>query len=177
MMFAALVIQELSMTRGFHAPTTEEVKPPSLTVNAGGPTYSSLVGGTIDSASGGSHPSSGVRHDSTPNSASVWGAPAGGGPTNIHTPALNPNINSHNVASSATPFRYSKEQLLNVWKDGGGRAPLGLEVERWPGIVRDTITEPVGLREMSTEERKACMRVFRDILFLIIRATTHDHHI
>ncbi|EUC61709.1 GYF domain protein [Rhizoctonia solani AG-3 Rhs1AP] len=52
------------------------------------------------------------------------------------------------------PFRYSKEQLLRVWKDGGGRGGLGLEVERWPGIVREVGGEPQGAKEMTPEERK-----------------------
>lgn len=52
------------------------------------------------------------------------------------------------------PFRYSKEQLLRVWRDGGGRGGLGLEVERWPGIVREVGGEPLGMKEMTPEERK-----------------------
>ncbi|CAE6516837.1 unnamed protein product [Rhizoctonia solani] len=52
------------------------------------------------------------------------------------------------------PFRYSKDQLLRVWKDGGGRGGLGLEVERWPGIVREVGGEPQGVKEMTPEERK-----------------------
>ncbi|KAF8311278.1 hypothetical protein DL93DRAFT_1496001 [Clavulina sp. PMI_390] len=57
----------------------------------------------------------------------------------------------------AHPFRYSKDQLLGVWRDGGvQKGVLGVEVARWPGIVRDSVTEPAGMREMSVEERKAC---------------------
>ncbi|KDN34611.1 hypothetical protein RSAG8_12310, partial [Rhizoctonia solani AG-8 WAC10335] len=52
------------------------------------------------------------------------------------------------------PFRYSKEQLLRVWKDGGGRGGIGLEVERWPGIVKEVGGEPQGVKEMTPEERK-----------------------
>ncbi|CCO27735.1 hypothetical protein BN14_01722 [Rhizoctonia solani AG-1 IB] len=52
------------------------------------------------------------------------------------------------------PFRYSKDQLLRVWKDGGGRGGLGLEVERWPGIVREVGGEPQGVKEMTPDERK-----------------------
>lgn len=52
------------------------------------------------------------------------------------------------------PFRYSKEQMLHVWKDGGGQGALNLEVERWPGIVRQVAVEPAGLREWTIEERK-----------------------
>jgi hypothetical protein len=57
---------------------------------------------------------------------------------------------------AAHPFRYSKEQMLVVWKESGpNKSVLGAEVARWPGIVRDTITEPVGLRELTAEEKKA----------------------
>lgn len=46
--------------------------------------------------------------------------------------------------------------MLNVWKEGGAnRGVLGAEVARWPGIVCDTITEPVGLRELTADEKKA----------------------
>ncbi len=52
------------------------------------------------------------------------------------------------------PFRYSKEQMLHVWKDGGGQGALNLEVERWPGIVRQAPVGPAGLKEWTMEERK-----------------------
>ncbi|KAG9102809.1 hypothetical protein FRC06_001073 [Ceratobasidium sp. 370] len=81
-------------------------------------------------------------------------------------PAL-PNVSSYSsLLTSASPppeiksedesypFRYSKDQMIRVWKDGGGRGGLGLEVERWPGIVREVGGEPVGVRDMTQEERK-----------------------
>ncbi|KAF8559289.1 hypothetical protein OG21DRAFT_1480668 [Imleria badia] len=52
------------------------------------------------------------------------------------------------------PFRYTKEEMLRIYKEGGGRSGLNLEVERWEGIVRDVGNEPVGLREMSEVEKK-----------------------
>ncbi|KII94435.1 hypothetical protein PLICRDRAFT_695434 [Plicaturopsis crispa FD-325 SS-3] len=52
------------------------------------------------------------------------------------------------------PFRYSKEEMLRIYKEGGGKGGLGLEVERWEGIVRENGSEPVGLREMSDAEKK-----------------------
>jgi hypothetical protein len=55
---------------------------------------------------------------------------------------------------SVNPFLYSKEELLQVWKDGGGRGGLGLEVELWEGVVREIGGEPIGLREMSEGEKK-----------------------
>ncbi|KAG6885523.1 hypothetical protein C0993_000519 [Termitomyces sp. T159_Od127] len=54
----------------------------------------------------------------------------------------------------AHPFRYSKEELLRIYKEGGGKGGLGLEVERWEGVVREVVTEPVGLREMGDTEKK-----------------------
>ncbi|KAG2149771.1 hypothetical protein BD769DRAFT_1408297 [Suillus cothurnatus] len=52
------------------------------------------------------------------------------------------------------PFRYSKEAMLRIYKEGGGRGGLGLEVERWEGIVHEVSSEPTGLREMSDAEKK-----------------------
>jgi|ERR1700722_13538006 len=56
----------------------------------------------------------------------------------------------------AHPFKYSREELLRIYKEGGGRGGLGLEVERWEGVVREVGSEPVGLREMSEAEKKVC---------------------
>jgi hypothetical protein len=56
--------------------------------------------------------------------------------------------------SETRPFRYSKEQMLQVWKDGGGRGALNLEVERWPGVVREAGSEPINLKEWTGEEKK-----------------------
>ncbi|KAG2368205.1 hypothetical protein BDR07DRAFT_1391499 [Suillus spraguei] len=52
------------------------------------------------------------------------------------------------------PFRYSKEAMLRIYKEGSGRGGLGLEVERWEGIVHEVSSEPTGLREMSDAEKK-----------------------
>lgn len=54
----------------------------------------------------------------------------------------------------AHPFRYSKEELLRIYKEGGGKIGLGLEVERWDGVVREVGSDPIGLKEMSEAERK-----------------------
>lgn len=56
----------------------------------------------------------------------------------------------------AHPFRYSKDQMLKIYKDGGGRGALNLEVERWPGVVREVGGEPIGMKEWSVEEKKVC---------------------
>ncbi|KAJ6604179.1 hypothetical protein DFH09DRAFT_300736 [Mycena vulgaris] len=52
------------------------------------------------------------------------------------------------------PFRYSRDEMLKIYRDGGGKGGLGLEVERWDGIVREVGSEPVGLREMGENEKK-----------------------
>ncbi|KAJ7139677.1 hypothetical protein C8R44DRAFT_309565 [Mycena epipterygia] len=54
----------------------------------------------------------------------------------------------------AHPFRYSRDEMLKIYRDGGGKGGLGLEVERWDGIVREVGSEPVGLREMGENEKK-----------------------
>ncbi|PBL00440.1 hypothetical protein ARMGADRAFT_982585 [Armillaria gallica] len=54
----------------------------------------------------------------------------------------------------AHPFRYSKDELLQIFRDGGGQGGLGLEVERWEGVVREIGTEPTSLREMGEAEKK-----------------------
>jgi len=58
------------------------------------------------------------------------------------------------------PFRYSKDELLRIYQDGGGKGGLGLEVERWEGVVRDASAEPVALREMTETEKKVCYFLF-----------------
>ncbi|KAI0825237.1 hypothetical protein BC628DRAFT_1320734 [Trametes gibbosa] len=67
------------------------------------------------------------------------------------TPATHPPPEGRDVAH---PFRYSKEEMLRIYKEGGGRGGLGLEVERWEGIVRELGYDPVGLKDMSDAEKK-----------------------
>lgn len=55
------------------------------------------------------------------------------------------------------PFRYSREELLRIYKEGGGRGGLGLEVERWEGIVRETGSDPVAFKDMDEMEKKASL--------------------
>lgn len=57
---------------------------------------------------------------------------------------------------SVNPFLYSKEELLQVWRDGGGHGGLGLEVELWEGVVREMGGEPMGIKEMNEGEKKVC---------------------
>ena len=84
-------------------------------------------------------------------------------PPNTHAPSgassysalLAPSLNNTQESSdSANPFLFSKEDLLKIYKDGGGRGGLGLEVERWEGVVREVGSEPVSLKEWTEGERK-----------------------
>lgn len=61
---------------------------------------------------------------------------------------------SSEAGDEAHPFRYSKDELLRIYQEGGGKGGLGLEVERWEGVVREPGSEPVALREMSEAEKK-----------------------
>ncbi|KAJ3516789.1 hypothetical protein NLJ89_g912 [Agrocybe chaxingu] len=64
------------------------------------------------------------------------------------------------TADEAHPFRYSKEDLLKIYQEGGGKGGLGLEVERWEGVVREAGAEPVSLRDMTEVEKKVrCCRL------------------
>lgn len=52
------------------------------------------------------------------------------------------------------PFRYSKEEMFRIYREDTNKAGLGLEVQRWEGVVREVASEPVGLREMGEAEKK-----------------------
>jgi hypothetical protein len=67
----------------------------------------------------------------------------------------------------ANPFKYSKDEMLQVWKDGGGRGALGLEVELWEGVVKELGGEPVGLKEMSEAEKK--VSTLRSLLINLLK--------
>ncbi|KAI0028290.1 hypothetical protein K488DRAFT_89876 [Vararia minispora EC-137] len=54
----------------------------------------------------------------------------------------------------SNPFLYSKDEMLRIYKEGGGRGGLGLEVERWEGVVREVSNEPAAFKEWSESERK-----------------------
>jgi hypothetical protein len=66
---------------------------------------------------------------------------------------------SSEAGDDTHPFRYSKDELLRIYQEGGGKGGLGLEVERWEGVVREPGSEPIALREMSETEKKV-RRIF-----------------
>jgi PERQ amino acid-rich with GYF domain-containing protein len=59
----------------------------------------------------------------------------------------------------AFPYRYTKEELLHIYKEGGGRGGLPLEVDRWDGVTHEIGSEPISIREMTEDEKK--VRVHR----------------
>lgn len=60
----------------------------------------------------------------------------------------------------AHPFRYSRDELLKIYQESAGKGGLGLEVERWEGVVREIGSEPIALREMTDAERKVGLSFF-----------------
>ncbi|KAL5534141.1 hypothetical protein ACEPAG_602 [Sanghuangporus baumii] len=54
----------------------------------------------------------------------------------------------------AHPFKYSRDEILQVFKDLGGCSELPIEVERWDGVVRESPGEPVSLSDFTEVERK-----------------------
>ncbi|TFK57683.1 hypothetical protein OE88DRAFT_161529 [Heliocybe sulcata] len=75
--------------------------------------------------------------------------------SSLVTPAPHP---SEEKRDSSKPFKYSKEDMLRIYKESGGRGGLGLEVERWEGIVREGNSEPAALREWTEAEKKVVTR-------------------
>lgn len=68
------------------------------------------------------------------------------------------------AAAALNPFKYTKEEMLQVWRLGGGCGGLGLEVEQWEGVVKEMGGEPIGLRDMTEGERKVCVSFFSSAL-------------
>ncbi|EPQ61120.1 hypothetical protein GLOTRDRAFT_113569 [Gloeophyllum trabeum ATCC 11539] len=79
------------------------------------------------------------------------GLPAASSYSSLVTPAPQP---PEEKRESSNPFKYSKEDMLRIYKEGGGRGGLGLEVERWEGIVREVGSEPAALKEWTEAEKK-----------------------
>ncbi|KAA1468404.1 hypothetical protein DENSPDRAFT_771496 [Dentipellis sp. KUC8613] len=64
----------------------------------------------------------------------------------VSTPQEKPDV--------VNPFKYPKEEMLRIFKEGGGQGGLGLEVERWEGVVREVGSEPVSMKEWGDAEKK-----------------------
>ncbi|KAG9314550.1 hypothetical protein JVU11DRAFT_5350 [Chiua virens] len=74
--------------------------------------------------------------------------------TSTYSALVTPVTQELDKRDESHPFRYTKEEMFRIYKEGGGRGGLNLEVERWEGIVRDVASEPASLREMSEAEKK-----------------------
>jgi PERQ amino acid-rich with GYF domain-containing protein len=69
----------------------------------------------------------------------------------------------NDTQDDAHPFRYTKEELLRIYKESP-KGGLGLEVERWEGVVREIGSDPVGLREMGEGEKKVSTTILSGTL-------------
>lgn len=74
--------------------------------------------------------------------------------SSLYSSFVTSNASEHDKDSSGPPFKYSKEEMLQVWTDGGGRGALGVEVELWDGVVKELAGDPIGLKEFSELEKK-----------------------
>lgn len=64
--------------------------------------------------------------------------------------------------------------MLRIYREGGGKGGLGLEVERWEGVVRETGIEPIGLKEMGEAEKKVSP-LSKCLFFLLLPGLTLVH--
>ena len=85
--------------------------------------------------------------------------------TSTYSALVTPLTQEPDKRDESRPFRYTKDELLRIYKEGGGRGGLNLEVERWEGIVRDVASEPAALREMSDAEKKVSQLCLSYILY------------
>lgn len=67
------------------------------------------------------------------------------------TPPPPPNQAKRDVTH---PFKYSKEEMLQIYKESRAGGPLPIEVERWEGVVREEAVDPASTREFSETEKK-----------------------
>lgn len=80
---------------------------------------------------------------SAPAGASTYSA--------LVTPVVHPPAEKRDLSN---PFRYSKDDMLSIYKEGGGKGGLGLEVERWEGIVREVGSDPISMKELNEADKK-----------------------
>lgn len=93
---------------------------------------------------------SSTRESSPPPMGSP--APPGG---STYSALLTPSVPAPTERlDGANPFKYSRDELLRIYQEGGGKGSLGLEVERWEGVVREVSNDPVALKEISEADKK-----------------------
>ena len=44
--------------------------------------------------------------------------------------------------------------MVSVWREGGGRGDLPIDVERWEGVTQEEGREPEAVRDWNDEERR-----------------------
>lgn len=54
----------------------------------------------------------------------------------------------------AHPYRYTKEDMLKIYREHSGQVSLGPDVERWEGVVREAAGDPIGLKDLDEAEKK-----------------------
>lgn len=79
--------------------------------------------------------------------------------TSTYSALVAPAPQEPDKRDESRPFRYTKDAMLRIYKEGGGKGGLNLEVERWEGIVRDVGSEPAGLHEMTEAEKKVSQSI------------------
>lgn len=60
--------------------------------------------------------------------------------------------------SPPEPFRYQREDIVSIWRRGKGSWSLGIEVERYEGVVQDTEGMPCCARDLNDTEAKVSSR-------------------
>jgi len=63
-----------------------------------------------------------------------------------------PVANGSGVPGAAA--KYSKDELLQIWKDSVVQPELAGDVERWDGVVSDDVHEPISLSHLDDTEKK-----------------------
>ncbi|KAJ3767353.1 hypothetical protein FB446DRAFT_696431 [Lentinula raphanica] len=96
------------------------------------------------------HPASRIQPPPSPPPTDVLVPAASTYSSLLTSTALAPMV----TKDETHPLRYTKEEMLRIYREGGGQGGLGLEVERWEGVVRETVTDPIGIKEMNEAEKK-----------------------
>jgi hypothetical protein len=134
--------------------TREPESPPtavSALASSQGPGSGSGRGGGNSNGNGPS-PTSASNNHNINNNTTTYSA--------LVTPAAPPTTGTGNGPRDASkPFCYTREDMLRIYTDGGGPAPLGLEFERWEGVVREAPELPMALVPMSDVDKKVCVHI------------------
>ena len=68
---------------------------------------------------------------------------------------LTPNPSSAQTNRDVThPFKYSREDMLQVYRENSLATTLPIEVARWEGVVREEALDPASMKELSESEKK-----------------------